>query len=264
MKRAVAVVLFGLLLGAPAATVRGEEASATEPTGEEAGAGLSASLDVVGKYVWRGYDLSHGDPNSMLFVTFAPSFAPGLSLSTGLYCGLRTDEAKGDPHTQIDEWDLSGSWEIPLAEHLSASVGLLYYDYRGDWTQHVAYLDDYDTETSLTLKLSGLSGFDAAVTWYHGLDDKIAGDYLELVASRAFPLGGGFSFAPKLSAGWSTQYDADHEWTNVTTVLPLTWNGPGFTVTPSFNWSYVFDPGMMNKDDTHNLVWAGINFSASF
>ena len=73
------------------------------------------TVDGVSRYIWRGYDLSHGDPSLLVYLNYSPSAAPGLWMNVGVIGGLKNDAALGDDKTDFDEVDATLGYETELA-----------------------------------------------------------------------------------------------------------------------------------------------------
>lgn len=269
--RAAFLLLMVAVVAGWATEVRAQaEAETAAPAAEEAaedpGFGVTVSLDTVGTYWWRGYDLSHGDPSALLYAYWTPNALPGLTLSTGFIYGLKLDDLAGDTRKEVDEWDLSGTYTFELPANFSLALGAWYYEYTSTYTQDYVNLDDSDAELSLGVSWGGVEWLTPTFTWYRGLDDNIEGNYLEFSAASSFALGDdeAWSLAPKLTAGWSSQYGVDNDFTNMTLSVPLSWSGDWISVTPSVNWVYLFEPETTRYTNDPNGVWGGLNISVWF
>jgi hypothetical protein len=226
--------------------------------------GLTLSADAVNRYVSRGYNLSHSDAASLVYLYYSPRIAPGVTVSTGFIFGLANNPRRGDRSRQIDEVDLNFSYERPVFSWLSANAGYHYYAYTSRFTRKVSFQDDYDTETSLAFQMAAPAGISSSVTWYHGLDRKVRGNYFELGLQRNFAWTEALSSAPRVVAGWSNQYSVDHEWTNVTTTLPLTWTMGRWSVSPSLTYVRLMHPKPLNGNNDKNQFVGGLNLTLSF
>lgn len=210
------------------------------------------SVEIVSRYIWRGYDLSHRDPALLATWTWTPSGASGLWASVGVVAGLRTDTAVGDDARELDEVDLTLGWESSdLARgRLTLGAALNLYEYTSTWTKRVAYRDESDAELNLYLDWRAARHLRPTLEYSRGLDDNVRGDYVEV--GCAFPFDGEpWSTEPKIVAGWSDQFGVTEHVTHVTATMPLGWSRNGFTLTPAVSWTWVEDP---EEFEPRNLV----------
>ena len=236
-----------------------EAAGAGEPVG------LALSIDLVSRLIWRGYELHHQDPDSLVYLTWSPAAVPGLSLETGVITGLRNDPEQGDDESSVDEWDLrvTYEWELVPGE-LTVALGALSYRYTSDWTQGF-YEDDEDYEASCGLKWSAGEHLVPRLTYYRGLDDLIEGNYVEagLVTPWTFA-NSAWSIEPSLVVAYSDQYGVDHEITHTTFSLPWSYAGETTSWTLHLEYTHLFEPEVLNDDPEDEILYGGINFTASW
>lgn len=217
---------------------------------EPAEPAFELTTDVLSRYVWRGYDLSHADPTLVTSLAWSPEFAPGLWLKVDLLGALRKAPELGDGSNSLDELDVSLGWEKDdlAGGRLTLGVALYFYGYTSTWTRDVAYEDDSDLEASVYLSWKAAEHLRPTLEYYRGLDDAIRGDYVE--AGLAFPFEGrGWSTEPVVTAGWSSQYDVPGRLTNVTATVPLSIRLGRVTVTPAVLWTWVEDPESFNPEE---------------
>ncbi len=258
MKKLLKILLLATLVLAAGAVWAGDEPE------------LELTVDGVSRYIWRGYDLSHGDPSLLVYLNYSPSAAPGLWMNVGVIGGLRNDAALGDDKTDFDEVDATLGYEAELAGGAwTVGAALYYYRYESTWTRDFAYGDATDLEANLYAYWNASEHFKTLVEYYRGLDDNIKGDYVEFGFSLPFE-GDTLSTEPKVLAGWSNQYGVADRLTNVTATLPLTWTSGSFAFTPSLNYTWVDDPEGFNPRDLvgetpkDGLLWLGVRLAWSF
>lgn len=226
--------------------------------------------EVVSRYIWRGYDLSHGDPALLLTLNYSPAKANGLWMSLGLIGGLKNDRALGDDRSDFDELDVTIGYEKELGDGAwTVGAAFYYYGYESTWTRDFAYGDTYDTELNAYAYWQAAEHFRATFEYYRGLDDLIKGNYLEFGFALPFE-GETWSTEPKVLAGWSDQYGVDSRVTNVTATLPVTWTSGAFALTPSLNYTWVDDPEGFNPRELvgekpkDGLLWLGVRLAWGF
>jgi hypothetical protein len=208
------------------------------------------TADVVSRYVWRGYDLSHGDPALLLYLNYYAPSLPGLWMNVGVIGGLHNAAELGDDATAVDEVDatLGWEWEGLAGGKLTAGVAMYGYLYTSTWTRDVAYEDTSDLEVNLYLSWDAAAHVRPSLEYYRGLDDGIKGDYLEFALALPFE-GERWSSEPKVTAGWSNQYDVPDRFTNATVTVPVSFGVGPATITPSLQWVWVDDPEGFNPED---------------
>jgi hypothetical protein len=229
--------------GAPPATQ--DTAVASE---DAAAPPFELTVDVTSRYVWRGYDLSHGDPTLLAYLNYYAE--SGFWANVGIIAGLRNAAELGDEQSELDEVDATVGWEWGelAGGSVTAGVAVYAYKYTSTWTRDVAYEDASDVEANLYLTWDAAAHLRPTLEYYYGLDDNIQGYYLE--AGLVLPFAGeSWSFEPKLTAAWSSQYDVDDRMTNATVTLPLSFSVGPATITPSLQWVWVDDPESFNPQD---------------
>ncbi len=247
-------VAIGLLL---AGTLPAAPQPASEPSFE-------LTTDVLSRYVWRGYDVSHADPTLVASLVWSPVQVPGLWLEVDLLGGLRKAPALGDERNTLDEIDVTLGWEKGdlAGGRLTLGGAFYYYGYTSAWTRDVAFEDDSDLEANVYLAWRTGDHCRPTLEYYRGLGDGIRGDYVE--AGLAFPFEGvGWSTEPVVTAGWSSQYDAPGRVTNVTATLPLAIRLGKGTVTPAVHWIWVDDPEGFNPEELTGEAPREVLFRAS-
>ena len=206
------------------------------------------TVDVASSYVWRGYDLSHGDPALLAYLNYYAE--SGFWANVGIIAGLQTAAELGDTEADLDEVDVTVGWEwAELAGGgLTAGAAVYAYRYTSTWTRDYAYEDDAETEVNLYLSWDAAAHLRPTLEYYYGLDDSIRGYYVE--AGIVLPFEGeSWSFEPKVTAAWSSQYDVADRLTNATVTLPLSWSVGPLTITPSAQWVWVDDPEGFNPEE---------------
>ncbi|MEW6338546.1 MAG: hypothetical protein AB1625_14260 [Acidobacteriota bacterium] len=234
-------LLVGLLISASTAVAAAQDEP--EPPFE-------FTADLVSRYVWRGYDLSHGDPALLLYLNYYSPALPGLWANVGIIGGLRSASDLGDDATDVDEVDATVGWEWEglAGGKLTVGVALYGYLYTSTWTKEFAYEDTSDVEANLYLTWDAAEHLQPSLEYYRGLDDGIRGDYVEVGLALPFE-GERWSSEPKVTAGWSNQYDVADRFTNATVTVPVSFSLGPATITPSLQWVWVDDPEGFNPED---------------
>lgn len=258
MKTLLKILMIGALVWPVAA--RAEDA---EPQFE-------LTTEVVSRYLWRGYDLSHGDPSLLLYLNYSPTKLPGLWMNMGVIAGLTEADEIGDDTFDIDEVDFTLGYETELADGAwTVGAALYYYRYESVWTREYAYGDNTDLEVNLYASWQAAEHFKPTFEYYRGLDDNIKGNYLELGLALPFE-GETWSTEPKVLAGWSDQYEVASRVTHVTATLPLTWTSGSIALTPALNYTWVDDPEGFNPEELtgetpeDGIFWVGLRLAWSF
>ncbi|MBI2568106.1 MAG: hypothetical protein HYV63_13840 [Candidatus Schekmanbacteria bacterium] len=253
MRSTTEVLLLGALLSLALS------AHAAEETDGGTSRGIQLTLDTYSRYVWRGYELSHDDPALLTYLYYSPSFAPGLTVSTGFVAGLVRDEKAGDDETSIDEIDATIAYEHELIpETLTTSVSFLYYGYVSTWTKEVAYGDARDLELNLRLEYGANALFSLFLSYSRGLDDKIEGDHLELGTAASLAWGEDrWSLSPAIVVAYSNQYGTAGKWTYAGLSLPLSYRVGSLSATLSG--SYVVPLVDLNADGKDDLFFVGLS-----
>ena len=240
-ERRLAGLFVGLFLLSAACAAVAAAQDASEPPFE-------LTVDVASSYVWRGYDLSHGDPALLAYLNYYAE--SGFWANVGIIAGLQTAAELGDSDTDLDEVDVTVGWEwAELAGgSLTAGAAVYAYEYTSTWTKDYAYETDSEVEANLYLSWDAAAHLRPTLEYYYGLDDSIHGYYVE--AGLVLPFEGeSWSFEPKVTAAWSSQYDVADRLTNATVTLPLSWSVGPATITPSLQWVWVDDPEGFNPEE---------------
>jgi hypothetical protein len=238
---------------------------------EDGGIGLEVSLDVVSKYVWRGFDLNHKDPTIQPSITYSFPFVKGLSLNAWSWIGGK-NKNKDDKQMTLDEVDLTLSYEYEfIPEKFSGSVSLINYNYLSDWSSIDVY-NDNDIEINAALYYTVNQYFVPYISYYRGLDKgeskEIAANYLEFGAAGAYAFNEQWTIAPTISAAYSDQYTGPKAErikkgiNHVALNVPVTYASGAFSVTPSV--SFVKPLRDLNGDDKKAILFGGVNCTYAF
>jgi hypothetical protein len=245
-------MLVLLAAALPALAAAQDATPATEdlaaPAEEAAEPPFELTVDVTNRYVWRGYDLSHGDPALLAYLNYYAE--SGFWANVGIITGLQTAAELGDDSSELDEVDATVGWEWGelAGGSLTAGAAVYAYSYTSTWTKEYAYETDFEIEANLYLSWDAAAHLRPTLEYYYGLNDSIQGYYLE--AGVVLPFAGeSWSFEPKLTAAWSSQYEVDDRMTNATVTLPLSFGVGPATITPSLQWVWVDDPESFNPAD---------------
>lgn len=223
------------------------------------------TFDYMGKYIWRGQNLSDD-----------PAFQPGMSTSykgitAGIWGSMETTDInthKGD-FTEVDYY-LDYTASVPGMEKLSYSAGVIYYDFPATNTQ--------DT-TELYWGLSLDAPLNPSITMYHDVDEPSGiyasfaiGHSMEKVAeiSPEMPIGMDIS----VSTGWGDSDYNEYYWgpkedamNDLTISMGFPVSMGSWTLTPSINYATILDSDL-RKSDTYSqssdYFFAGVGLSTSF
>lgn len=240
----------------------------SETAGEEAkGIGLTFSIDLTSKYIWRALDLNHKDPTLQPSVSYSFPFLEGLSLNAWSWIGGK-NKKKGDKQITLDEVDLTLTYERELIpEKLMGGISLINYNYLSDWSSADGE-NKNDFEISAALYYTVNQFFVPYIAYYRGLDkgesDGIAANYLECGMAGAYAFNDQWNIAPSLSLAYSDQFTeiAKKGLNHIVVNVPVTYNKDNIAITPSV--SLVKPLRDLNTDKKKIIVFGGINLSYGF
>lgn len=260
MKTFRLMVLTFLFIGFQTAWSQDKDEYSEEPKGF----GLSFSVDLTSKYIWRGFDLNHKDPTIQPSIDYAFPFVEGLSLNIWSWIGGK-NKNKSDKQITLDEVDLTLTYEREIiAEKLSAGISLINYNYLSDWSSGDGEnKSDFEINASLYYIVNPY--FVPYIAYFRGLDKGeskgIAANYLEIGMAGAYTFSDQWNISPSVSVAYSDQYRSvtkkgiNHIVVNV----PLTYNHGPVAVTPSV--SIVKPMRDLNGDKKKIIPYGGINLS---
>jgi hypothetical protein len=138
-----------------------------------------ASIDLSGRYVWRGQDISDRPVLQPAFELTLGQFAAGLWGNMDL---THTNDRCGD----FSELDYYASYSGSLADlaGLEYELGLIVYDFHGRWADGSCTFDTVEAYCSISLA----TFLNPTVCAYLDLDEA-DGLYVSLELSKALPLG---------------------------------------------------------------------------
>jgi hypothetical protein len=227
--------------------------------------GVEITADYLGKYIWRGQNLSDD-----------PVFQPGVSMTYegftfGIWGNLETTSINNNSgeFTEVDQY-LDYSSEVPDIEGLGFSLGLIYYDFPGTTVPRT-------TEVYWGLNLDTL--LSPSITFNHDIDEA-DGLYVSLglghSVDKIFELDPDTPVAMELGAsyGWGDSSYNQYYWgLNNSKANDLAFSASfpfeigGWTINPSINYialvsSDIKKTNAYGRDD--DFLFVGIGFSKGF
>lgn len=205
---------------------------------------ISASIDYVTEYVFRGYSLAEG------------AIQPGVEVSYGgLYGGIWYSAPVENEDLYLDETDFYAGYGFDIAEGVSGDVGVTHYAYSGS---------QYDGTTEIYGGLSFDQPFSPSVYGYYDFDLEIF--TVEGSGGYSWPLAEATSLDLGVAVGAATGDDVDWQYGSV-----------GLAVTQAFsefvsgyagiNAGVNSEDGFIDDADDGTFqstgVWAGIGLSMS-
>jgi len=223
------------------------------------------TADYVGKYIWRGQNLSDD-----------PVFQPGLSiahgnLTAGIWGNMDLTNINGNSG-DFSEVDYSLDYSAPLGnmEGVSYSVGLIYYDFPG-----TAIKDTTEVYWGLNFDLP----LSPSITVYHDVDEA-EGSYVSLAfghsIERIAELGPDIPVGMEIgtSLGWgSGSYNKYYWGTDQSKLNDLTFSVSfpmeiaGWILSPSLNYITLVSDDIRDTDvygTDSDFFFAGVSISKSF
>jgi hypothetical protein len=207
--------------------------------------GLQVGVDFASRYIWRSFDLNHGDPVVQPYLYYEPPYLEGLNADLFLSWGVAKDPAAGDDSYGVDELGLEVNYERTLGwERLKGGLGFFSFNNLSTFGQdHVGNRFDLDLKAALSLDIG--AGIWLSAAYARGVVGDIRGNYVEAGLRREFVLRDDLKFAPSLVSGLlSSQYDVPNEFGHLAVTLPLTWEVGNVSISPQV--FYLFIP---NHDD---------------
>ena len=226
---------------------------------------LEITADYVGKYIWRGQNLSDD-----------PVFQPGLSasykgLTAAIWGNLELTNINGNSgdFSELD-YSIDYSGDLPDLEDVGFSIGAIYYDFPGTVVP---------STTELYWGFSLDAALSPSVTFYHDIDEA-DGLYISAGIGHSleniFELGPDTPVAMELGAsyGWGDRSYNKYYWglkddsgNDLTVSAAFPFEIGGWTVNPSINYvalvsSDIKKTNAYGTDD--DLFFVGIGLSKGF
>lgn len=210
---------------------------------------------VYDKYLWRGFDLSGGQPvlqagADVSFKGFTASYWTNIQLSAG----------GGEPSNEVTETDIVLDYTLEVDDLLSLSVGDIFYNFNGaDETTHELYLGGA-LNTLLAPALTVYYDWDLA----NSLD--LDGLYYTATVGHTIPLGEkvGINLGALLSYNQESPYVGDYsEFHNYELSASADWAlTEQVSLTPSILYSSPISDEAKEAIDSQWL--AGLNLTLTF
>ena len=236
---------------------------APPPTNTSQTSPLTVSMDMANQYIWRGLNLNSGDLSVFPSMTYSIAALDDLSITAWSWIGVGTDRASGAREdAEVHEVDVSVGYEKELIpEQLTGSLSFTGYHYLSDWSS----LDgtnrmDYELTAELSYALTeSLFPF---VSYSRGLDDGIAGDYVEVGTVLEHTFNEHWAITPFISTGFTPGSDlyprsVSQELTHLTLSLPVTYTQGSWSIAPFFD--FVLPLADINQDFRKKMFVGGVN-----
>jgi len=220
---------------------------------------VSASANLVSRYIWRGQDLLPSNDMALQpSVTY--TLPQGVSLNAWGSFGFGGPNEKDE----LDELDFTASYSGEISGRLSYTVGHTYY------TFHTAGPDE-SQETFAGVTLTKVEMKPAIMVYGDWGSDVSRGYYVNISGSKDFKvmLAGEKTMTLGLSAGYCDgQWSMEPGISDVNFSLSMPLKMKRITLTPSVNYTYVPDKASSAKGTTsppkinsQNELWAGIGIT---
>jgi len=221
---------------------------------------FAVGLDVVSDYVWRG-QARNEDGALQPWAEFGYS---GFGLK--VWGSMDLDDQPNDAQWEFTEWDLTGSYEIPIGETYAVEVGAIYYAYPN--TDAQSTIEVFGTFTFGGIALGGgdLSPF---VSLYYDVDE-IEGFYVQGGASYGQQLETfNWEVGLTLAAGSEDYNEAyfgvgDFALNDLTASFRVEFPfSAGFSVTAFVSGSWLMDGDIQDavEDDSSYAFGGGVSYS---
>lgn len=208
--------------------------------------GVSASMDVYSKYIWRGFNLDDDVVLQPAVAITLGGFEVGFWGSWGLDDGSTSDEVDGWIGYNFDLGVLSEDFA-----GIGVSLGHTWYDF--------PELDAYTKETYLTVSFDEVA-FAPYITWFHDYEDEdqggADGNYLMIGAGHSIDLveDGSHTLDLGVEVGFNDEAfiagDGGYVLFTLGSTTPVTEN---LSITPTIGYSIPFgdleDSSDGNQDD---------------
>ena len=231
-----------ILLGALALGVASIASTGTVLAEEEKPT-ADASVALLSKYVWRGYELSKDS------LVIQPSLTVGYKgFAANLWGNLDTDQkGASDDSFNWNETDFTLSYDGAY-EKLGYSIGYIYYD-----------LDDADDTQEIYAGLSYDILLSPSITVYRDIAN-IPGYYVNLGISHSFPITDKYALDLGASAGYYNYSDNDYSalhdgLLSASMTFPV---NEYLSVTPEIHYSFPL------SDDADNDAGTGTGIDSEF
>ena len=253
-KKKMFFIVFGLLMSLTSVGV-----------GKEESIEISLTTDFMGKYIWRGQNLSD-DP------VFQPSIALGYeSLTVSIWGNMDLTNINGNSgdFSELD-YTVDYSDDLPGVEGVGYSVGVIYYDFPGTAlgdTTEIYWGFNFDLPLS------------PSITVYHDLDEA-EGSYVLVAVEHSIE--SVFELSPELPVGMSIgaglgwgsgSYNKYYWGTDESKMQDLVFSMSfpmeiaGWTVTPNMSYVTLVSDDIRDIDvygTSSDFFVAGISLSKSF
>jgi len=211
-------------------------------------------LGVYDKYLWRGFDLSGGQPVAQGGVDVTIG---AVTVSYWSNLQLSTDSGEGLDAGEINETDLAIDYSRDINDLVSISVGNIFYA-----------LDGLEDTNELYAGVSFNTIASPSLTLYYDWDKADeTGVYISLGVEHSFELMDKLSVTPALAVNWNEESDYAvgnySDWHNYEASLGVDYE---LTDDIAVSASYVFSSGL--SDDAKLAIdsesQAGINVTLAF
>jgi hypothetical protein len=207
-----------------------------------------ASVALLSKYVWRGYELSKDS------LVIQPSVTVGYKgFAVNLWGNLDTDDVNMTTDTfNWNETDFTLSYDGAY-EKLGYSIGYIYYDLEGDDSQEIYAGLSYDILLS------------PALTVYRDFDN-FKGYYVNLSIGHSFSITDKYPLDLGASAGYynydDTSYSALHDgMLSASMTFPV---NEYLSVTPEVYYSFPLSSDAEDLEGIDNNFYGGLSASFAF
>jgi hypothetical protein len=207
-----------------------------------------ASVALLSKYVWRGYELSKDS------LVIQPSLTVGYKgFAVNLWGNLDTDDVNMTTDTfNWNETDFTLSYDGAY-EKLGYSIGYIYYDLEGDDSQEIYAGLSYDILLS------------PALTVYRDFDN-FKGYYVNLSIGHSFSITDKYALDLGASAGYynydDTSYSALHDgMLSASMTFPV---NEYLSVTPEVYYSFPLSSDAEDLEGIDNNFYGGLSASFAF
>jgi hypothetical protein len=238
-------LLLALLLGSLVLPARGE---------------VVAELDLVSRYMWRGFDLLDRRPAAQPLIVWTRASGPFAMLrgSFGLLERGHSISALDATISEMDELNLIAGWEGALGPALvQGGIFHLAWFSRPDWPGRTTTISELFAAGSLP-ELPGQPALQAS--WE--LDPEGGHDlYLELMAGRTVELGEATSLYGRLHGGWHTADWIGDGFSGISDVslrleLLRSWGLAAAATHLNLTWS-----GSEEINEERWIVWGGVRLT---
>ncbi len=226
--------------------------------------GFDFTMDLVSRYLWRGYDLNHKYGAMQSGLTYTPAYLPGLSASVWSSLGLAEKQSLGDSESSFDEVDLSLSYDRDIIrKRWLVNVTLQRYHFVSDWASYNK-TNKRDYEISVTNTFAIHQFFSPYIQYAHGFDVGMKGDYYEIGAGMVYAFNKDFNIGPTLAFAISDQYNQNNEITHMQVLIPANYTIKPIALRPAINFVYRFKDLGNRYNRSGFLVALGVGVAYRF